>query len=128
MLRKALYGAVALTALMVGGAQAADLKDFRIGLIGGENEADRLRNFQCLVDKLPAVLGVEKVSLFPAADYDGVVQGLLGGTLDVAGLGASGYAKIFLADDKAVVPMFTTQQTDGATGYYSIGLARVRAF
>lgn len=123
MLRKALYSAVALTALMVGGAHAADLKDFRIGLIGGENEADRLRNFQCLVDKLPAVLGVEKVSLFPAADYDGTIQGLLGGTLDYAELGASGYAKIYLEDKDAVEPILTTVQTDGATGYYSIMVA-----
>ena len=123
MFRKALYGAVALTALMVGGAQAEDLKEFRIGLIGGENEADRLRNFQCLVDKLPAVLGVEKVSLFPAADYDGTIQGLLGGTLDYAELGASGYAKIYLENKDAVEPILTTVQTDGSTGYYSIMVA-----
>ncbi len=102
MFRNALYGAVALTALMVGAAQAEDLKDFRIGILGGENEADRLRSFQCLVDKLPAVLGVEKVSLFPAADYDGTIQGLLGGTLDYAELGASGYAKIYLENKDAV--------------------------
>ena len=120
MFRKALYGAVALTALMVGAAQAEDLKEFRIGLIGGENEADRLRNFQCLVDKLPAVLGVEKVSLFPAADYDGTIQGLLGGTLDYAELGASGYAKIYLENKDAVQPILTTVQTDGSTGYYTI--------
>jgi hypothetical protein len=49
-----------------------------------------------MTEKLPAVLGVEKVSLFPAADYDGVIQGLLGGTLDYAELGASGYAKVYL--------------------------------
>ncbi len=70
-------------------ARAEDLKEFRIGLIGGENEADRLRNNQCLADQLKTLLGVEKVSLFPAADYDGVIQGLLGGTLDYAELGAS---------------------------------------
>ena len=115
MFRKALHGAVALTALLVGTAQAEDLKEFRIGLIGGENEADRLRNFQCLVDKLPSVLGVEKVSLFPAADYDGTIQGLLGGTLDYAELGASGYAKIYLENKDAVEPVLTTVQTDGST-------------
>jgi phosphonate transport system substrate-binding protein len=124
MFKKALYGAVALTALMVGGAQAEDLKDFRIGILGGENEADRLRSFQCLVDKLPAAIGVEKVSLFPAADYDGVVQGLLGGTLDYAELGASAYAKVYLEDANAIEPVLTTIQTDGSTGYYSIMIAR----
>ena len=36
------------------------------------------------------------MSLFPAADYDGVIQGLLGGTLDFAELGAAGYAKVYL--------------------------------
>jgi phosphonate transport system substrate-binding protein len=123
MLKKALLGAVALIAL-AGQAQAEDLKEFRIGIMGGENEADRLRNYQCLVDKLPAAIGVEKVSLFPAADYDGVVQGLLGGTLDYAELGASAYAKIYLAKADAVEPILTTVQTDGSTGYHSIMVAR----
>lgn len=123
MLKKALLGAVALIAL-VGHAQAEDLKEFRIGIIGGENEADRLRNYQCMVEKLPAAIGVEKVSLFPAADYDGVIQGLLGGTLDYAELGASGYAKIYLAKADAVEPILTTVQTDGSTGYHSIMVAR----
>lgn len=126
MLKSVLMSAVALVAMgsSVTFTVAQEIKEFRIGILGGENEADRLRNYQCLADHLKEAFGFEKVSLFPAADYDGVIQGLLGGTLDVAGLGASGYAKIFLADEKAVVPMFTTQQTDGSTGYYSIGLAR----
>lgn len=124
MLRKLLFGAASFVAIMIGAAQAEDLKEFRIGILGGENEADRLRNFQCMVDKLPSVLGVEKVSLFPAADYDGVVQGLLGGTLDYAELGASGYAKIYLENKDAVEPILTTVQTDGSTGYYSIMVAR----
>ncbi len=124
MFKKMLLGAVALSAMLVGVAQAENLKDFRIGILGGENEADRLRNFQCLVDTLPAAIGVEKVSLFPAADYDGVIQGLLGGTLDYAELGASGYAKVYLADAKAVEPILTTIQTDGSTGYYSVMVAR----
>jgi phosphonate transport system substrate-binding protein len=67
---------------------------------------------------------VDEVQLFPAADYDGVVQGLLGGTLDVAGLGASAYAAVYLQDPEAVEPFLTTVQTDGSTGYYSIALAR----
>lgn len=123
MLKKILLGAVALTAL-VGHVQAEDLKEFRVGIIGGENEADRLRNYQCLGDHLKTELGVEKVSFFPAADYDGVIQGLLGGTLDYAELGASGFAKIYLAKADAVEPILTTVQTDGSTGYHSIMIAR----
>ncbi|WP_105434858.1 phosphonate ABC transporter substrate-binding protein [Neorhizobium tomejilense] len=123
MLKKTLLAAVALAAL-VNSAAAEDLKVFRIGIIGGENEADRLRNYQCMTEKLPAALGVEKISLFPAADYDGVVQGLLGGTLDYAELGASAYAKVYLAKPEAVEPILTTVQTDGSMGYYTIMVAR----
>jgi phosphonate transport system substrate-binding protein len=125
MFKKALLAAASFAAILaVQPAGAEDLKDFRIGILGGENKADRLRSFQCMVDTLPAVLGVEKVSLFPAADYDGVIQGLLGGTLDYAELGASGYAKVYLDDPKAVEPILTTIQTDGATGYFSVMVAR----
>ena len=123
MLKKALLGAVALIAL-AGHVQAEDLKEFRIGILGGENEADRLRNFQCMEAHLKDTLGVEKVSFFPAADYDGVIQGLLGGTLDYAELGASGYAKIYLENAEAVEPILTTVQTDGSTGYHSVMVAR----
>lgn len=123
---KTLVGALALTAATVLSTlpAAAQQTEFRIGILGGENESDRLRNFQCLVEKLPDAIGVEKVSLFPAADYDGVIQGLLGGTLDYAELGASGYAKVYLTDPDAVEPILTTVQTDGATGYYSVMVAR----
>ncbi|MBW9052198.1 phosphonate ABC transporter substrate-binding protein [Rhizobium mesosinicum] len=123
MFKKALFAATALLALATGAANAADLKELRIGILGGENEADRLRNYACLAGHLKKEFGFEKVSLFPAADYDGVIQGLLGGTLDVAGLGASGYAAVYIKDPKAVTPILTTQQKDGSTGYYSIGLA-----
>ena len=123
MLKNVLLGAVALIAL-AGHVQAEDLKEFRVGIIGGENEAGRLRNYQCLGDHLKTELGFEKVSFFPAADYDGVIQGLLGGTLDYAELGASGYAKIYLANANAVEPILTTVQTDGSTGYHSIMVAR----
>ena len=125
MIKKALLAAASFAAILaVQPAVAEDLKDFRIGILGGENEADRLRNFQCMTEKLPSVLGVEKVSLFPAADYDGVVQGLLGGTLDYAELGASAFAKVYLAKADAVEPILTTVQTDGSSGYYSIMVAR----
>lgn len=123
MLKKALFAATALFAL-AGAANAADLKEFRIGILGGENEADRLRNYACLQEDLKKEFGFEKVSLFPAADYDGVIQGLLGGTLDFAELGASGYAATYIKDANAVTPILTTKQTDGATGYYSVLIAR----
>ncbi len=121
-IRNVLMAGVALAALATPVLAQEDV--IRIGLLGGENEADRLADNQCLIDKLPAALGVKEVKLFPAADYNGVMQGLLGGTLDIAGLGASAYAGIYLQDPEAVEPFLTNVQTDGSTGYYTIALAR----
>ena len=121
-LRTILLAGIAALALATP-ALAQQIDTIRIGLLGGENEADRLSDNQCLIDKLPAALGVKEVKLFPAADYDGVIQGLLGGTLDIAGLGASAYAAVYLKDPKAVEPFLTNVQTDGSTGYYSVALA-----
>jgi phosphonate transport system substrate-binding protein len=128
MLKNALLAAACAAALFAAApAGAEEMKEFRIGMLGGENEADRLRNIQCLIDHLKPVMGVEKVSVFPAADYDGVVQGLLGGTLDYAELGASAYAKVFLENKDAVQPILTTVQTDGSTGYYAIMVANKKS-
>lgn len=122
-IRNILMASVAVAAL-ISPVLAQEIDTIRIGLLGGENEADRLADNQCLIDKLPAALGVKQVQLFPAADYDGVIQGLLGGTLDIAGLGAAAYAAVYLQDPNAVQPFLTNVQTDGSTGYYSLMLAR----
>lgn len=99
------------------------ITEFRIGLLGGENEADRLANNECLIQRYETLLGVP-VKLFPAADYAGVIEGLLGGTLDYAELGSSGYAAVYLDNPDAVEPFATTIQTDGATGYHSVMVSR----
>ena len=52
MFRKALLCAASLAVLALAPARAEDMKEFRIGILGGENEADRLRNNQCLADQL----------------------------------------------------------------------------
>jgi len=99
------------------------IKEFNIGILGGENAQDRLTSTECFRAKVEAALGVP-VNVFTPADYDGVIQGLLGGTIDYAGLGASAYAKIYLTDPEAVDVQLTTQNVDGSTGYYSIGFAK----
>ncbi len=64
------------------------------------------------------------VKLFAPADYNGVIQGLLGGTLDMAWLGASGYAAVYLQDPEAVTPVLVKTNLDGSYAYHSIGFAR----
>lgn len=104
-------------------AAAQDITEFRIGVLGGENAQERMTNNECLRKQTEELLGVP-VRLFTPADYDGVIQGLLGGTLDAAILGASGYAKAYLTDPEAVEPVLVKTNLDGSSTYYSVGFAR----
>ena len=100
-----------------------DFGSFNIGLLGGENEADRLRRYDCMQELVEDVLDVP-VELFPAADYAGVIQGLVAGQLHMAGLGASAYAGVYLQDPEAVEPVLTRAQLDDSLGYYAVMYVR----
>lgn len=115
--------ALGLTTALTGVAGAQDIKEFNIGVLGGENAQDRASSNECYRAQIEAALGVP-VKVFTPADYDGVIQGLLGGTIDLAWMGASSYAKTFLTDPEAVEVVLTKQNMDGSTGYYSFGFAR----
>ena len=118
-----LLTATALTAILASAATAQEITEFNIGILGGENAQDRMTNLECFRAAIEADLGVP-VKLFTPADYDGVIQGLLGGSLDYAWLGASAYAKIYLTDPEAVEVKLIKQNLDDSTGYYSIGFTR----
>lgn len=104
-------------------ADGQAITEFRIGILGGENAQDRMNSYSCLQDYTTEVLGVE-TKLFAPADYNGVIQGLLGGTIDMAWLGASAYAATYLQDPEAVEPVLVKVNIDGSIGYHSIGFAR----
>ncbi|MFZ1682447.1 MAG: phosphonate ABC transporter substrate-binding protein [Rhizobiaceae bacterium] len=124
MLKKALLGATALLAVLAAvPAVAEDLKEFRIGILGGENAQDRLTSNECVRAYVQDLLGVE-TKLFTPADYDGVIQGLLGGSIDMAWLGASAYAKTYLTNPEAVDVVLVKTNLDGSFAYHSIGFAR----
>ena len=120
---KQLLAAALATTALAGAAHAQDITEFNIGLLGGENAQDRLNSNECLRAYAEEALGVP-VKLFAPADYNGVMQGLLGGTIDMAWLGASSYAGIYIQDPDAVEPVLIKVNMDGSYGYHSIGFAR----
>lgn len=120
---KKLVAAILATTALVAPASAQEISEFRIGILGGENAQDRMNSNECLREKTEELLGVE-TKLFAPADYNGVIQGLLGGTIDMAWLGASAYAKVYLSDAEAVEPILVKVNNDGGYGYYSVGFAR----
>lgn len=120
---KKLAATLALSTALVGAAQAQSITQFNIGLLGGENVQDRLASNECFRAYAEEALGVP-VRLFTPADYNGVIQGMLGGTIDLAWLGASAYAAIHIANPDAVSPVLVKTNLDGSYTYHSIGFAR----
>ena len=122
-MRKTFALALAATTALSTGAFAEEIEEFRIGLLGGENAQDRIASYQCLADYASEALGVP-VKIFTPAEYNGVKQGLLGGSLDMSWLGASSYAATYLQDPEAVEPVLVKVNMDGSIGDHSIGFAR----
>ncbi|MFO8126125.1 phosphonate ABC transporter substrate-binding protein [Yoonia sp.] len=123
-MKKFIAAALATTALAAPAfADGHAITEFRIGILGGENAQDRMTSNECVRAYIEERLGVE-TKIFTPADYDGVIQGLLGGTIDMAWLGASAYAKTYLTDPEAVDVVMVKTNLDGSYGYHSIGFAR----
>jgi phosphonate transport system substrate-binding protein len=124
LMKKTIALALTTTALSTAAFADTEISEFRIGLLGGENAQDRLNNNECLRAYTEEALGVP-TRLFAPADYNGVIQGLLGGSIDMAWLGASSYAATYLEDPEAVEPVLVKTNLDGSFSYHSIGFARV---
>jgi phosphonate transport system substrate-binding protein len=126
--RRTLLGAVVcLASVQAVGAAAADWRDevpvFRIGILGGALGEYQLRAFACL-DRLVEQKMQVPAELLTSPNYDGVMQGLLDGELDAAGLGAASYAGVYLRDPDAVEPLVAVQELDGSVGYHSVLFVR----
>jgi phosphonate transport system substrate-binding protein len=119
----AILATTALATPVLADNHGGGITEFRIGILGGENAQDRMTSNECFRAHAEELLGVP-TKLFTPADYDGVIQGLLGGTIDMAWLGASAYAKTYLTDPDAVEPVLVKVNVDGSYGYHSIGFAR----
>jgi len=102
---------------------SAQVPVLRIGLMGGENEADRLGRFDGLRRLLEETFRIP-VRLMPASDYAGVMQALSAKQIEFAGLGPSIYAAAWIDTNGGVEPILTSEQTDGSTSYVSVLMVR----
>ena len=99
------------------------VREIRIGLIGGENEADRLVRFgpfRALVESHFAV----PARVFAAGDYAGVVQGFAARQLDVCTMGPLPYARIWLDTSGNIEPLVVARDEDGTTAYVAVMYVR----
>lgn len=86
-MKKYMTGAVRLSAVVAGmtmawQAAAAQPKELNLGILGGQNATQQIGDNQCVKTFLDKELNVD-TKLRNSSDYSGVIQGLLGGKVDV---------------------------------------------
>jgi phosphonate transport system substrate-binding protein len=105
------------TTLFISTQSAYALDDLKIALIPSEDSRAMLKQSEALMENLEQKLGV-KVSGFVATDYNGVIEALRAGHVDIAYLGPFSYVK---ATEVADVEAFVVAETEkaGSVAYHS---------
>ncbi|WP_237215082.1 phosphate/phosphite/phosphonate ABC transporter substrate-binding protein [Falsiroseomonas oryziterrae] len=102
---------------------AQQVPQLRIGILGGENEADRMGRYGAYGRLLEETFGVP-VRLFQASDYSGVVQAFAGRHIEMASMSPAAYAAAWVESNGNVEPFLVTQEADGSTSYIAVMFAR----
>jgi phosphonate transport system substrate-binding protein len=102
---------------------AAQVPQIRIGILGGENEADRMGRYGAYGRLIEETFEVP-VRLFQASDYSGVVQAFAGSHIEMASMSPAAYAAAWVESNGNVEPFLVTQEADGSTSYIAVMYAR----
>jgi phosphonate transport system substrate-binding protein len=100
-------------------AWAEQVPQIRMGLLGGENDADRLARVDGYRKLIETTFQVP-VKLLVAADYAGVIQAFAAKQLDLAYMSPAAYASAWIESNGDVVPLTVTQEMDGGTSYVAV--------
>jgi phosphonate transport system substrate-binding protein len=107
-------------------AWAQQVPVLRLGISGGENEADRLGRYEAYRALLERTFGIP-VRLFLAADYAGVMQAFAARQVEAVSFGASAYAGVWLDTNGAVEPLVVPREADGGVSYVAVMVVRANS-
>ena len=102
---------------------AQQIPTLRIGVLGGENEADRIGRYGGYARLFEETFGIP-VRLFQASDYAGVVQAFAGRHIEIASMSPAAYAASWMESSGNVEPILVTQEADGSTSYIAVMYTR----
>ncbi|MEA4197759.1 phosphonate ABC transporter substrate-binding protein [Klebsiella pneumoniae] len=129
-MKKYMTGAVRLSAMVAGmmmawQAAAAQPKELNLCILGGQNATQQIGDNQCVKAFLDKELNVD-TKLRNSSDYSGVIQGLLGGKVDVVlSMSPSSYASVYLNNPKAVdIVGIAVDDKDQSRGYHSVVIVK----
>ena len=104
-------------------AWAREVPLIRVGLLGGENDADRLARWDGYIKLLQATFDVPVKPLM-AADYAGVIQAFAARQVELAYMSPAAYAAAWLESSGDIEPLVTAEEADGSTSYVSVMYVR----
>lgn len=102
---------------------AQQIPQLRIGVLGGENEADRIGRYGGYARLIEETFELP-VRLFQASDYGGVVQAFAGRHIEMASMSPAAYAAAWMESNGNVEPILVTQEADGSTSYIAVMYTR----
>ena len=104
-------------------AWAAQVPVVRIGLLGGENDADRLQRVDGYKKLIETTFQVP-TKLLMASDYAGVIQAFAAGQVDLSYMSPASYAAAWLESRGNIVPLTTSQEKDSSISYVAVAYVR----
>lgn len=105
------------------GGWRSGIKEVRMAVSGSNDDPMLVKRRSVFRDRLAAALGIP-VKLYESSDYNGVIQALSSGQVDLAQIAGGGYANVDAQVGSLVAPILTPRQAEGETGYYSALVVR----
>ncbi len=96
----------------------AEMKQVRFAVRGSEGDPTMATRWSVYRDYLSKAIGLP-VKLYESSDYNGAIQALSSGQVDMAQLAGGGYANVDAQVGNKVAPILTIRQAEGSMGYYS---------
>ena len=130
MRRSAWFSAVALAgaALLAGCGQTPEaaasgdwrsgMKEIRMAVSGNNDDPMLISRRKVLQERLSTATGLP-VKLYESSDYNGTIQALSSGQVDLAMMAGGSYANVDAQVGDLVAPILTLRQAEGETGYYT---------
>ena len=100
------------------GSWQADMGNIRVAVRNDEADPDNVARWTGYREHLKDITGLD-VETFEASDYNGVIQAISSGQVDIATMGGGSYANVDAQVGSKVRPFLTIRQAEGGLGYYS---------
>lgn len=108
---------------VVAGDWRSGIKEVRMAVSGSNDDPRLVKRRSTYRARLSEAIGLP-VKLYESSDYNGVIQALSSGQVDLAQMAGGGYANVDAQIGPLAAPILTLRQAEGGAGYYSAIVVR----